>query len=248
MTTLPFPNPPITEAIFDIRVSLPKDTTIELLATFQDEIKDSFPTRKDRRKLQGGFQFHPNNPPKVLTPSDTVDGYLFHSKDGKKIVQARLDGFSFNMLKPYSNWESFSEEANTLWQHFINIANPINVTRLALRYINRIELPLPFNDFKEYVVTIPEVGPNIPVAVSDFFCKLVTTNVDKNITAIITENIDTKKQTLEKLPLIFDIDAFKQVNLKPTGSDVNDIMEELRNFKNDIFLNSLTDKTKELFK
>ncbi|MEK7180645.1 MAG: TIGR04255 family protein [Patescibacteria group bacterium] len=168
MTIPPFPNPPITEAIFDIRVIMPKETTLEVLLSFQDSIKDDFPVKKDRRKIEGGFQFGEDSPPKVIASSSVVDGYWFHSNDGHKIVQARLDGFTFNRLKPYSSWEGFNGEANKLWHHFIKIAKPAKVSRLALRYINRIELPLPLKDFKEYILTIPEIGPNIPTGLSDF--------------------------------------------------------------------------------
>ena len=64
------------------------------------------------------------------------DGYLFTSVDGRQVVQARLDGFTFSRLKPYDKWESLRDEARELWQHYVQIASPETVTRVALRYIN----------------------------------------------------------------------------------------------------------------
>jgi uncharacterized protein (TIGR04255 family) len=243
---IPFPNPPIVEAMFDIRVTLPSESNLEVLLKFHDLIKNTFPTKKDRHALSGGFQFKVGTIPEVKSFADKVDGFLFHSADGKKIVQARLDGFTFNRLKPYSNWEDFSGEAKFLWSKYIEIAKPRNVTRLALRYINRIELPLPFSNFKEYILTIPEIGPNIPNELFSLFAKLTIPNEKINAMAIVTEAMENQERNI--LPFVFDIDVFRNINLAPTDPRIESIMNELREFKNQIFLNSITSKAKEFFK
>lgn len=245
---LPFKTPPITEAIFDIRTELPKETDVNFLLPFQDQIKDRFPTRRARHAYEAKFQFSPHSSPEAIQPLATVDGYLFLSPDGKKIVQARLDGFTFNKLKPYSRWEDFSEEAIGLWNHYVEIAKPTTITRLALRYINRIELPFPINDFKEYILTIPEIAPNLPAGLSGLFTRLILPNPKIGATAIITETLDDKNESPNTLGFIFDIDVFRNLRIEPNLDKVRTIMNDLRNYKNEIFLNSLTKKTKELFK
>ena len=218
-----------------------------ILLSFQNEISDKFPIKKDRHKWQGGFKFAEGAQPAMVDTLHEIDGYLFNSSTGNKIVQARMDGFTFNKLKPYTRWEEFSAEALSLWKLYIKIARPEMITRLALRYINRIEIPLPMNEFNEYVLTYPEVGPNIPKGISDYLFRLVIPNMNAGSNAVITQSIDKSRPLTERLPLIFDIDVFKNVKLSPQH-DIMEIMNELRNFKNQIFLNSLTDKTKELFK
>lgn len=241
-----FPNPPITEAILDIKVNLPKETNLERLLAFQDDIKAEFPTKKDRHS--GSFQIKTGTAPEIISSTNRTDGYLFRSVDNTKIVQARLDGFTFNKLKPYSNWEEFSDEAKNLWNRFVNIAKPINVVRLALRYINRIEIPLPFGDFTEYILTIPEIAPNIPQSLTGLFMQLVIPNNEIQANAIITETMDKIDDKSKVLPFIFDIDVSRNIILKPTADDIWKIMEDLRHFKNQIFVESLTERAKELFK
>lgn len=245
---IPFPNPPITEALFDIRVQLPSETSLTTLLTLQDRIKTEFPNKKDRHLYEAKFQFNPGTTPEIVQSPDVVDGYLFISLDGKKIVQARLDGFTFNKLKPYSNWEEFSKEALSLFQHYIDIAKPTYITRLALRYINRIEIPLPLADFKEYILTVPEIAPNIPNSLAGFFTRLIVPNPELEATAIITETLDDKVVTPNTVPFIFDIDVVKNVKLQPDIKQIIPLMNQLRDFKNQIFLNSITAKGKELFK
>lgn len=241
-----FLNPPITEALLNIRVTLPKEVTIEQLAVFHEDIKTSFPTRKER--YSGAFQIKTGVAPEIVTTSNRIDGFLFHSQEGKKIVQARLDGFTFNKLKPYSNWEDFSGEAKYLWGHYLAIAKPINVVRLALRYINRIELPLPFSDFREYVLTIPEIAPGVPNSLSGFFMQLSIPNPEINAQANIIETIERSIPEKGTLPFILDIDVFQNIILESSSEQIWEILNQLRHFKNQIFLNSLTSKAKELFK
>jgi len=52
----------------------------------------------------------------------------------------------------------------------------------------------------------------------------------------------------QKLSLIFDIDVFRQVEYNKNMNEIWNDFDKLRNFKNDIFFNSITDKTKELFR
>ena len=49
------------------------------------------------------------------------------------------------------------------------------------------------------------------------------------------------------LPLIFDIDAYKQETFEPQSEAVWEAFALLREFKNQIFYKSITDKTRRLF-
>jgi len=244
----PFANPPITEAIFDIRVGLPSEANLEILESFQSDISDQFPVKKNRRKIEGGFRFEDGEQPKVISSKNVVDGFMFHSSDNNKVVQSRLDGFTFNKLKPYSNWEEFSSEATNLWERYCKIAKPEKITRLALRYINRIELPMPFSDFSEYILTIPTLGPTLDFPTANFFTKFVITNEKIGALANIVETIEKEDVNKGVLPFIFDIDVIKNLNMPPDSKAIMSEMDTLRLFKNRIFKESLTDKTMGLFK
>jgi len=183
----------------------------------------------------------------VVKSAGIVDGYLYTSVDGKYIVQARLDGFTLSRLQPYDNWESFRDEGKRLWEHYIAIAMPNLVSRLALRYINRLELPMPFKDFKEYILTTPEIAPALPQGLKTFFMRLEVPHDEYQAIAIVTETIEPPPND-QFLPLIFDIDVIHEAQFSPGSTEIWQTFEQLRNFKNEIFFNSLTDKAKELFK
>ena len=241
-----FPNPPITEALLDIRVNLSKEMTLQELSLFHTDIKGEFQEKKERHT--GSFQIKTGAAPEMVSSSSRTDGYLFLSKEKNKIVQARLDGFTFNKLKPYSDWEKFCGEAKYLWEHYVQIAKPVNIVRLGLRYINRILLPLPFKDFKEYILTVPDVAPGIPQGLAGFFVQLVIPNHEIQASAIVTETMEKVDDKAQYLPFIFDIDVSSNIILEPTSADIWKIIGQLRQFKNQIFINSLTDRAKDLFK
>jgi uncharacterized protein (TIGR04255 family) len=242
-----YPHAPIIEALLDIRAQLPKEVDLTHLENYHNQIKDRFPEKKQRVSIEvkAGIQIASITEPSLST-SGGPDGFFFRSPNERKIVQARLDGFTFNKLKPYENWELFSSEANRLWNLFCQVANPIKITRIALRYINKIFFPLPMKDFKEYILTIPEVAPNLPQGLSHLFTRLVIPKPEIEALAIITETMEDPNQD-QKLPFIFDIDVFKEINYSEPDRIWKDF-EELRQFKNEVFFNSLTEKAKEMFK
>ena len=241
-----FPNAPITEAILDIRAELSKDIILSKLTTFHDHVKERFPEKEERISFTAGFKLSQEGP-ETLPTSGGPDGYLFRSPATKKIVQARLDGFTLNKLKPYENWAVFRSEARELWNLYFQVTNPVKITRIALRYINRIEIPLPMGEFKEYILTVPEIAPDLPQGLSQFFMQLVIPNNSINAVAIINQTMELVTPT-QKLPLIFDIDISKVVDYKGDNIKMWEDFDSLRMFKNEIFFKSITKKTEELFK
>lgn len=243
-----FPNAPITEALLDIRVQLPAEVNLARLETYYDSVKDRYPTKRERHSWQGGFKLNPPGNIEVLQSHAGPDGYLFTSTDGKQIVQARLDGFTLNRLKPYDKWETFRDQAQQLWQLYVQVANPKQITRAALRYINRIEIPLPMKDFKDYVLTLPEIAPGLPQGLEKFLMQLVIPVPDTPaMAAVITQTMEPVTDT-GKLPLIFDIDVFRVAAFDVEDEEVWRVFEKLRDLKNNVFFKSITPKAKELFR
>ena len=121
------------------------------------------------------------------------------------------------------------------------------ITRLGLRYINRIEIPLPFLDFKEYILTTPEIAPGLPQAMTNFFMRMEIPDQNRDALIILTQTIEPVTED-KKLPLIFDIDVIRAGMFDVKGEGIWNNFEELRNLKNEVFFKSLTDKAKDLFR
>ena len=237
---------PITEALIDIRVALPRETGLELLDSLYNHIKDKYPKRRERKRWEGTIEFKETE---LVTPSVKVaetDGYLYTSEDDKQTVQARLDGFTFNRQRPYETWETLRDEAHRLWDLYAKIASPELITRVAVRYINQLDLPFPIKDFADFLVAPPLVPEALPQGVSSFLTRVVINEQDMKVTAIIHQALESFSQS-DKVPIILDIDVFKQVVTGLDETEAWETLEWMRHFKNRIFFESVTENTLRLF-
>jgi len=236
------PNAPITEALLDIQVELPPDITIESLRDVHDRIREQYPTRRERIDFQARFDPGARS---VSMEAVRNTGFFCRSADERQVMQARIDGFAFSRLPPYDRWEGLRDEAKKLWQVYSEVAQPLRITRLALRYINRLELPQRAR-LEDYVTTFPKLSEAYPQDVSGLFMRVVT---DRGLDrVIISEALEEQSADQHRMPLILDIDAFRTVDM-PIQAEANawTVLEELRVLKNDVFFGSITARAEALF-
>ena len=236
---------PIFEALLDIRVRRARPVTLDELSSIHDEVKDRFPIRDERRVEQIQVSVAGQNATQFTRAGETT-GFLFRSPAAGKILQARVDGFTLNKLKPYETWQLLRDEAKELWSRYRQLTHPEGVTRVALRYINRMELPLPLNSFDEYLRTAPQVAPELPQGLADFVLRLVIPEPEIDAVGVIHETFESPTPD-DRLPFILDIDVFKNVEYSSDSDEIWADLENLREFKNQIFFNSTTEKAQGLF-
>jgi uncharacterized protein (TIGR04255 family) len=236
------PNAPITEALIDIRIKAKEDFDVAHFLTLHDAISGQYP---ERRHATDGkeFEFKRKTP---ISPVRKIDG-TFSPLLMAAIFQARIDGFTFNKLKPYDKWEPFRDEALRLWELYKDLISP-EIIRVALRFINKIDIPL-FSqtalDFDDYLTAGPIVPKELPQGISSFLTRVVIHDPEIDVAAIITQAFEQIVDP-KLIPIILDIDVFRQKEVI-SEEEAWQTLEKLRHFKNRIFFASKTEKTKELF-
>jgi uncharacterized protein (TIGR04255 family) len=246
----PFRQPPIQEALLIIKVVLKEAVNMQRLGSFQEIVRDRFPSRR-LRTLSKRPELH-SAPERTAPESPETVGYVFTSPEGDRVVQVRLDGFAFNKLKPYENWAAFRAEAAELWELYKRIVQPEEVTGLTLRYINRIEVPFddpntPRVDLEEYLRTAPVIAPELPQSLSTFFLRLVLPRLEDRAVATVIQAIERTSTPTHFMPLLFDIQVARSDHFPLDSSDIWLVFERLREIKNEIFFYSLTEKARKLF-
>lgn len=234
---------PIVEALFDITVQPNPELTIEELEAIHQEIQERFSEKGSRKTAQ--ISFTPDSPMPVAK-HETL-GFFFKSTRENKIFQARLNGFTFNKLFPYQTWDAFKGEARELWKLYTSVAKPISITRIALRYINKIMIPLPIKEFGEYFKTLPQLSPDVPQNLNMFLMRLEIPDPESGAMGIIIQTIESSTDD-GLLPVILDIDVILQSDYKVDDSTVWEDFEKLRNYKNLLFFESITGKSLELIR
>jgi len=236
-------NAPITEALIDLVVKLPIETKdVSRIRSLHERIRERFPQEKEMQHIE--YQFEIGPPRKEKTTSSPL-GYRYDSADGRQVVQAKLNGFTFSWLKPYETWEVLRREAFSMWQLYQEIMKPEAIIRVATRYINQIEIPEPLTDFDDYLTAGPVVPKALPQVLTSFFTRIVVPDEENQMTAVITQAFQLGAKS-NVVPVILDIDVSKE-KLFANQSDAWDTIDSLRSFKNLIFFDSITEKTAELF-
>jgi uncharacterized protein (TIGR04255 family) len=238
-----YANAPITEGLIDIRVEPGPDITLESLDIVCQQAAAEYPTREDRTSSE--FQF-PVDARGEASTKHTKVGYLLRSADGKQVFQAGLDGFTLSRLKPYQNWTALRDEAKRLWTIYRESVRPIRVTRVAVRYINQIDMPLPIIDFKDYLRTVPEVSPELPQGLSGFLMQLQIPQLERDTVLVLTEAL-ARPSKPDTASVILDIDLFRERADYSSDEDVWGLLEAFRDRKNEVFESCITDKARQLF-
>jgi uncharacterized protein (TIGR04255 family) len=245
-----YSKPPITEALFDIQVELPKEITIETIDGLSSPLLDLFPKKRPRRKFSTKIEFKGDNPPSTDSSDFGIDGFLFWSEDEKQVTQFRLDGFSFSRLKPYPprGWEETYPQMVELWNFYKDSLKPLLVKRVAVRYINLIEIPKPLGemDWGSYFNWAPPVFGELPHQIEQFAYRTTIQFPAESIKAVITI-LTGPLQEPAKTTAIFDLDVFKEIHLSLDQFRIDPLFEKLREIKDDLFEAGLTETLKREF-
>lgn len=238
-----YENAPITEALIDIRVELPVNVTgLELLETIHDRVRAGYPGKKKRIYVAGRFSAGDEV---GASASQMPMGFSFSSDDGKQVFQARRDGFTFSRLRPYFSWHELRDEARRLWDIYREVVNPEKITRVAVRYINQIDIPMSPIEYKDYFRTTPEVSPDLPQALSGFFMQLQFPQTDFDGLLILTQT-SAPPPSPTMTSVILDLDVYKQTEMA-SDRDIWGLLETLRDRKNMFFEGCITERTRALF-
>ncbi len=238
-------NAPITEALIDFRVALPANAALAQVKELADKIAGTYPSVRDHYKLQAEITFDPSESAVSSTGGQEQIGYQLSSQDGINVFLPTLEGFTFSQLKPYETWKKLKEKGVALWDEYHEAVRPESITRIALRYVNRLELPLDLRDYKDYLTAPPDVPPKLPQTLSSFLTRIVIPIEKIGASAIITQKSDyvTKGKII---PVILDIDVFKTGEFSGDGREAWEVADVLRAEKNKIFFESITERMEEL--
>jgi len=238
---------PIKEALIDIRVKLSSDFDVKKIDSIYEKIKETYPGKQEQTVSQ--VQIERQLGKESFKSLTKINGYRYLSINKDKIFQARLDGFTFNRLPPYTIWEELRNEAKRLWLLYRDATSPEIITRVALRYINNLNIPTSI-DFGDYLMAPPVLPEGLPQGLNGFLIRLNVHIPELEANAIITQALEPMPLKSDKIPVILDIDVFKEKTEAPgiEEGEAWNLLERMRHFKNEVFFKFITEKLKEIYK
>lgn len=246
----PLARAPIVEAVIDIRARL----GVELK---EGRIKPSLEAKLD------GYQFldsqqqieiqHEVSLQGEASHSPIVrklgwKGMRFQSTDKKYIAQFNRDRFVFSRLEPYESWNRLYQECMRLWHVYVELTQLIEIHRIGLRYINRIQLPPDELRFEDYLEVAPQAPKGLDLPFHSFLYQdtlavpgyAYAINVAKTIQPPAAPGI-------QGLGLILDVDVYTTQGVELDEAFLEQRLLEMRWLKNKVFFGSVTPNARKLF-
>ena len=231
---------PITETIVDFRIMPSADFQPDSLHRAPSLVGPDYPKALRPQATEARVDF--KGPTAAASIRDLgFMGLWLKTQDEKTIAQFRPDGFTLNRLKPYTSWDQLASEALRLWAVYVDLTKPQTVTRLALRYINHLNLPGPAADLDAYIIE----GPRLPGAtqgvITGFRSQLALEYPEGQMKATVLRVLETSIDTAGR-SLLFDIDVYRTGPIDPRADTLEAALLGLRDYKNSIFFEGLTER------
>ncbi len=243
----PLAHAPIIEALVDLRVQAAEGMTVERM----DKALESqqFGYHKKGPILRGNFGIEIGPLPVVpqMMGNTAIIGSRLHSSDEKYVAQFTLGGFTLSRVEPYESWDLLMIEAKRIWLIYQACAEPTRVQRTATRYINNLRLPLKAGErFERFLTGLPVMPPDYPQTISSFLQRFVVYDAECGATAVLTQALEQVTEG-RPLPVILDIDVFRETKYTANSPDIWNYLDELRALKNRFFFGALTEEAVELY-
>lgn len=231
---------PLREALIDIQIESP--LSVPFVSRLATRSIPGFDAKNEIRQFS--ITLVGAGPP----PEDRTDepyGWRYESTDGNRVVQLRRNGLTYSILREYTEWADIKSAARQVWDLYCGWTDEIRVSRVAVRYINVLDLPAAI-ELNKYLTNSPQVPEGLPQTLTHFLQRIVVP-FDYGISAIITQTLEPTLTSPPKTRVIFDIDAYAQRSFTSDSSQMWDFLDHLREVKNAIFFSSVTEHTLEAY-
>ena len=236
---------PITEALIDIRAELAPELRFEDLQAIKKHLGADYPREETRHLGQATLQFGPSVQASAVQKPLAL---MFRHSSDTQVVQFRVDGYTFSRLKPYEDWERLKKEAQRLWDIYRELFRPKKILRVALRYINQLDLPGTSIEPEDYLNAYPQVPKDLPGDLRDFGPYLMNLSVhqhDLKGVLVLNEAL-VPPSTAGIVSIVLDLDLYVENPPVTNEQDLWAFFEKLRERKNMYFEACITEKTREL--
>ncbi|TAF73172.1 MAG: TIGR04255 family protein [Bacteroidetes bacterium] len=229
-----YKNLPIVEAIFTVYFrELISDDLIEKFRSCE-YIKNTYP--QDNQGISVEINVNSSMETKKIVKKD---GYLFNSGK-KKLINLKYSHLSFHSIDIYDGWEKEIPYLIKALENIVLLDNSIYINKISCRFLNMINLPEDSKyDLAKYLVVYPEM-PKLINSKGPFLLNFSTKDDKNDINGTVNEKLELIN---DKNRVIVDISVEKNVD----NSDIINMFEMLREYKNLLFQNLLRLETKILF-
>ena len=233
-------NPPIEEALCEIRFTPSPEWDPTIPGLIYQKLQAEYPaTPRELNILETDITLPigPENEPSFKFQQ--ARRVQLRSNDDKRFVSLGSDVISIHIVRPYSSWEVFSNQIRTVLNAYEVTAEPRGITRVEVRYINRIVVQAQVVELTDYFTSPPEPPKSLPQDIRSFLVRIDSHYDDSTrlVTAFASNDVG-----IDQVAFVLDISAIGEWSPPLSLADANGAIGELRAIERFGFESLITDK------
>ena len=235
----PYKRPPIFEAIIEIKIEAPIES--DLLERVKDQLLEEYPAPPLKTVA---VNLEIADEPKLLRHAQ---GYRLSSGDGATLVTIGPNAISTSRLAPYEGWEPFIASARLNWSIWRKLTGWRKITRLGVRYVNRIDVPgdhIQVGDYISFGMVLPPTLAPTPVT---SFALNAAMPLGKDDCRLILNSGSAASPLVHVSSFILDLDVSRETDLPQNEDGMWELANRIRAHKNIVFEACITDRARDLF-
>lgn len=247
MPEQPYRQPPITEAVIEIRFATL--VSAARIAEISGDFESLYPFEQRIADVQ--VQLNLPSTPQAGVTTETIEtlAHKRSSLDQTEILLLRPQNLVVSQLAPYPGWVTFFERFRRDWTLWKKLMSYRKISRIGVRYLNRIDIPIRAEQMIEYEQYIniyphlPEIFPKVSgygvqaqIELPDIGCKMTLNSLTQ------------PSIMLGHGGFIIDQDVYIAPNPPQNDEDIYKFLDVVRGKKNEIFEACITPRARELFK
>jgi uncharacterized protein (TIGR04255 family) len=244
LSELRYAKDPINEAVIQIATST--RAPLESLAKIAGHFKEDYPLQDPLTNLD----FSIDATGSAARFKQEMSGYRLTSAKNPDILIVGPESVLAARLVPYAGWEQLLGAIKRVWTQWRSAGNPSSVSRLGVRYINRLDVPIEKSsklNLSEYLNFFPNVPNFSSKPMAGFFLQsTVPTELD-HWSVTLSSTVLQPQPLIDTVSILLDIDVFRTEKIPGRDDDLWECIESVRALKNSIFESCITDTTRKLF-
>jgi uncharacterized protein (TIGR04255 family) len=245
-----YANPPLIEAICDFRfVQGQQPWTWTVPGLMYARIKEEFPLVQDQPALQMQVPM-PAEQPATAQIMGGVSQVQFIRADETAVVQLGPSALVINLLRPYTGWEQFRALILKQFDTYTDIAAPLGLVQIQMRYINKLEIPQPRAGEALNVNQYCNVLPNIPDALNSWisgFLQRIEIEVPGSQSRLVVQSGSIPPEQENHVGILVDLEYTVRTREPLALTSVERTLEEAHVEIKKAFNECFTPAAKELF-
>ena len=167
-----------------------------------------------------------------------LTNYIYCSEDRKLKLTIGVNNITLVDETDYAGWDNYKTKTLSILNLLSPILDGISILRTSIRFINQFSFMEFSNPMEYFRTTISAADGAVPFPVAKYAFRINLT-VSDDIHSVVNHLLD---KASEKFIYIFDIDVLCRKTMPFNLSLIEEQMEILREAKNNIFFNNVTEK------